>query len=310
MRRNLPSSRRPGAGHHAVPPRRAAVRQYLPASRSSGFTLIELLVVIAIIAVLASLLLPSLSRAKFQARNTLCKNHLRQMGLGLQMYANTYDAFPPSFILVDGINYLTLEWDQLLAPFVSEKYKTPPNNINHGHDRRVSSFFLCPLFSPKIKNMPYENSPWKVPLYGYNTFGVGSGPGSPVEFSLGLSGSFPFNLSETPVMREAAVLAPSEMHAFGDPFNRSQSKENDGVFQFPDQWRPRPRAGFGTESPSMLAKSSAALKIHRSLFNRIFVDGHVETENFAKPFSATDAYLRRWNNDNQPHREIWTQQEY
>jgi prepilin-type N-terminal cleavage/methylation domain-containing protein len=79
--------------------------------REAAFTLIELLVVIAIIALLAALLLPALARAKDQAKDVACVNNLRQLGLGIRLWASDQgDKYPWNVLVSDGGAEGSLDW--------------------------------------------------------------------------------------------------------------------------------------------------------------------------------------------------------
>ncbi len=94
--------------------------------RSRGFTLIELLVVIAIIAVLIALLLPAVQQAREAARRSQCKNNLKQIGLGLHNYHETYNRFPlPGLFTIGsgaGVGGLvsTSNWTVAILPYIDQ----------------------------------------------------------------------------------------------------------------------------------------------------------------------------------------------
>src|SRR5438045_1660058 len=100
----------------------------MKSSRRLGFTLIELLVVIAIIGVLIALLLPAVQQAREAARRSQCKNNLKQIGLAIHGYHDTFNLFPPSAIFgwyapgtpVTGAVPRNFSWIVMLLPYLEQ----------------------------------------------------------------------------------------------------------------------------------------------------------------------------------------------
>lgn len=290
-----------------MPPLAHINRQIDLAKRRSGFTLVELLVVVATIAILAALLMPAVSTAKFHGKNTACKNNLRQFGLALQIYLNTYGAYPPRWANIDLNLGVYFDWDQLLekemqpGPEIVPYRYLPTPDVLYTRSR-VHASFTCPIIAPF---WPYDKKRTMYPTaprYGYNTCGIADWGDEPSYVGLAARPAGPEIGSIEGGQRESNVVAPSDMIAFRDPFARSLNADRESL-QTIGQWRPTPNIPpRGTPFPQ---QSKASADSHRHKFNRVFCDGHVESENFNRPFVDSDTFLRRWNVDNQPHREIW-----
>jgi prepilin-type N-terminal cleavage/methylation domain-containing protein len=117
-----------------TPPAGKSIRSATPdlpdRCRRSGFTLIELLVVIAIIALLISIILPSLGSARRTAWTVICQSNMRQLGLGIQMYADENREIFPLVRPPVGTNQSLLwyvGWVDLLQPYLGDAGNSPFN---------------------------------------------------------------------------------------------------------------------------------------------------------------------------------------
>jgi prepilin-type N-terminal cleavage/methylation domain-containing protein len=163
---------------------------FMPSRRRAplrAFTLIELLVVIAIIAILIALLLPAVQQAREAARRIGCLNNLKQFGLGLHNYLDTYGQFPKGGVIASMGNVATqnaaarlrtLSWGAALLPFVDQGPLFNSINQNewyvHSSNQPVAAtrlaIFICPSNPAGGELKPNGDNTTSGPIYGRSDY--------------------------------------------------------------------------------------------------------------------------------------------
>lgn len=244
--------------------------------KRNGFTLIELLVVVSIIALLVSILLPSLSKAREQAKSAVCMSHIKQIGIALPMYVMDYnDAIPPyrdmyhhsaddSFTDPAGTTYTQYDRYSLLTTWFYPGAYSDPARDGDGflgvylstHTGGPDGILYCPSMRDGLHSATFTNKGveqvWYVDKYR--------------SYALNLAG-----ICDLVTVNGADWRAPVKYGAIKNPSELVYMCDSNGRAVY--VWTPRALL-YDIEGNTA---TTPALERHNGRFNVVILDGHVDS---------------------------------
>jgi len=247
--------------------------------RSAGFTVPEVLAVVAVIAIIMSLLLPAMNKARDRARTAICASNERQLGIGIRSYATQSNHYMPV-----GVGSGTGDW--LWMAILREQVGT-------------MDLFNCPS-AAAFTQWKYKANPgaaWHPTGWKKDEFRLGAGRGS--FFSYGM------NVWGAPCCADAYGTGTYYNHpTLGERKINSVVSGANFIMLGDSNWDV-PTGGDANWSAyiGMYAARQYPIEIHQGSANILRGDGHVDQVPRSKlvTSSADVEILKQWHRDNLPH---------